>query len=145
GFWKDRLTLAVTAYDRVEKDLIENIPTDISTGPAFITENVGEVDNKGLEFTFNGLLYKSDPVTISLGATLDINRNKLTNIGSLQSTIVQNGAENYVQQNLEGEPLGVYVSTPYTFSDKHHNGIITPDDITYGKSPVVVGEPGPRE
>jgi TonB-linked SusC/RagA family outer membrane protein len=145
GFWRDRFTLAATVYDRDEKDLIENVPIDISTGFSSITTNLGDVDNRGLELTFNGVIFKSDPVTFSLGTTLDVNRNKLNNIGPLQSSIVANGVQNVVQENLEGEPLGVYVSVPYTYKDLNHDGVITPSDITYGKNPVVVGEPGPRE
>jgi TonB-linked SusC/RagA family outer membrane protein len=146
SFWKDRFNLAATVYDRTEKDLVEQPPTDISTGVPFTTTNLGSVDNRGLELTFSGDVYRSEPITVTLGATFDLNRNKLTSLGPIQNFVVNNGiVSGVVQQNLAGQPLGVFTSVPYTYSDLNHDGVIEPNEIKLGTKPVVVGEPGPRE
>jgi TonB-dependent starch-binding outer membrane protein SusC len=144
GFWKDRFTVATTVYDRIEKQLIESVPLDISTGQLSIPTNLGEVDNRGLELSFNGDLFRSRPVTVSLAANFAANRNKLVNFGSIPFSVVSSSL-NTVQENIAGQPLGVYVSVPYTYHDLNHDGVIEPNEITYGSKPTIVGEPGPRD
>jgi TonB-linked SusC/RagA family outer membrane protein len=146
GFWKDRFNVAATVYDRTEKDLIETPPTDISTGVLSTTTNLGAVDNRGLEITFSGDIYRSEPITFTMGATFDLNRNKLTSLGPVQNFVVNNGiVSGVVQQNLAGQPLGVFTSVPYTYADANHDGVIEPNEIHLGSKSVVVGEPGPRD
>jgi hypothetical protein len=85
-------------------------------------------------------------VTFDMTAQLYVERNKLVNQGDLPPTLVASGnTGNGIQYDMGGQPLGVFTAIPYTYSDKHHDGVITPDDITYGSKPVVIGEPGPRE
>ena len=144
GFWKDRFTVATTVYDRIEKQLIESVPLDISTGQLSIPTNLGEVDNRGLELSFNGDLFRSRPVTVALAANFAANRNKLVNFGSIPFSVVSSSL-NTVQENIAGQPLGVYVSVPYTYHDLNHDGVIEPNEITYGSKPTIVGEPGPRD
>ena len=81
-----------------------------------------------------------------MGAFLAVQRNKLVSQGPLPPNVIASGGfGNPIQEDIAGQPVGVFLSVPYTYKDLHHNGIITPDDITYGTKPVFVGEPGPRE
>jgi TonB-dependent starch-binding outer membrane protein SusC len=146
GFWKERFALTATVYDRTEHDLIQAAPVDITTGVLTETTNLGLIDNRGLEVSLTGTIFKSEYVTFDMGAQFYVERNKLVTQGSLQPTLEFSGnTGNGIQYDIGGQPLGVFTSIPYTFSDKHHNGVITPDDITYGSKPVLIGEPGPRE
>jgi hypothetical protein len=84
-------------------------------------------------------------VTVALGVNFDLNRNKLVNFGSIPSSVVSSGSENIIQENIAGQPLGVFISVPYTYKDLNHDGVIEPNEITLGTKPQIVGEPGPRE
>jgi TonB-linked SusC/RagA family outer membrane protein len=146
GFWKERFELTATAYDRTERDLIQAAPVDNSTGQSTVFTNLGLIDNRGLEFDLTGTVVRTRYVTFDMTAQLYVERNKLVNQGDLPPTLVASGnTGNGIQYDMGGQPLGVFTAIPYTYSDKHHDGVITPDDITYGSKPVVIGEPGPRE
>jgi|GEM_PF-1129139 len=146
SFWKDKFSLVVTAYDRTERDLIQAQPIDISTGTGSITTNIGQIDNRGLEFTVITRLVETDPFKFDLATTLNVARNKLVNLGSVGTSVVANGITGaIIQENIGGQPLGVFTSVPYTYKDLNHDGVIEPNEITYGSKPVTVGEPGPRE
>ncbi|MFN4892454.1 MAG: SusC/RagA family TonB-linked outer membrane protein [Bacteroidota bacterium] len=59
GFLKNRITLTVDAYRRVNKDLLLSRPLYQTTGFSSIQQNLGKMENKGLEFLltvipFNG-------------------------------------------------------------------------------------------
>ena len=54
GFFNDRLTASVDVYKRETEDIINNIP--IANGSNFsnyLTTNVGNLENKGIELTLN--------------------------------------------------------------------------------------------
>ncbi len=146
GFWRDRISLVVTAYDRTERDLVQAQPVDISTGIGSIVTNIGKIDNRGLEFTVNARIIQTEPFKFDLASTLNVARNKLVNLGSVGSSDVAFGNTGaIIQENIGGQPLGVFTAVPYTYKDLNHDGVIEPNEITYGSKPVTVGEPGPRE
>lgn len=152
GIAKERATLTVTAYDKTEKNLVQQENIDISTGvgpglpPTFKYSNLGEIDNRGLEFGLAANLFRSRPVTVDLSTNFYLERNLLVNLGKPAAAQLTSGVSgNRLQLDTTGFPLGEYFAVPYTFADKHHDGIITPDDITFGTHAVPVGAPGPRE
>jgi TonB-dependent SusC/RagA subfamily outer membrane receptor len=147
AFWKDRFNVTATVFDRTERDLIQAVPVDISTGQTSVNTNLGEIDNRGLELTFSGRLFDSKPLAIDLSALLDVNRNKLVNLGNLTTppTVANGVGGAIVQANIAGQPLGVFTSVPYTYADANHDGVIEPNEIHYGSKPVTIGEPGPRD
>ncbi len=151
GFDHERFTLTATAYDRTERDLIFAVPLDISVGtigiaPPAENENLGQIDNRGLEAAVNGNIFTTRFVSFDLGITAAIERSKLVNQGTLPPTPISNGISGaVVQEDAAGQPIGEYYAIPYTYSDLNHDGIIEPNEITYGTKPVPVGEPGPRD
>jgi TonB-dependent starch-binding outer membrane protein SusC len=146
GFWKERVTFTATAYDRTERDLITAQPVDISTGQTSEPSNIGVIDNRGLEFNAGANIFTSRYVAFHMDASLYVERNKLVSTGGLPAALEASGVTgNGIQYDMAGAPLGVFMAIPYTYSDKHHDGVITPDDITYGTKPVQIGEPGPRD
>jgi outer membrane receptor protein involved in Fe transport len=151
GFEHERFTLALTAYDRSEQDLIFAVPLDISTGtigiaPPAENENLGKIDNRGLEAAVNGNIFTTRIISLDLGITAAIERSKLVNQGSLPPTPISNGISGAtIQYDEFGEPIGEYYAIPYTYKDLNGDGIIEPNEITYGTKAVPVGEPGPRD
>jgi len=53
GLWQDRLTLTVDYYDKQTKDLLLNVPVPKSLGYSILTQNFGEMENKGVELGIN--------------------------------------------------------------------------------------------
>src|SRR5581483_7161601 len=49
------------------------------------------------------------------------------------------------QRHTPGFPLGGYWQQPYTYADKNHNGIITPDEVTVSPNFSYLGSSLPTE
>ena len=45
----NKLSLDLSIYDMTTKDLIYNVPVPAATGYSFFKQNIGEVQNKGVE------------------------------------------------------------------------------------------------
>lgn len=104
SFFKNALNLSVDYFNKRTKDLIESMPVASVAGVASPPEfNVGEVQNKGLEFTlsynkkvgevnlnFSGNWSLLDNEVVSIGATKFISHtNGVNSLNPLQSTAGQ--------------------------------------------------------
>ncbi|MBB2949310.1 TonB-dependent receptor [Sphingobacterium sp. JUb56] len=106
GFFKNRILLSTDAYLKKTKDLLYNVPTPGTSGFEYITQNIGSIENRGLEFSLQtrnleGAFRWSTNVNISL------NRNKVTSLPKnlLTNGHIQNGNFHILQ---EGLPIGVF-------------------------------------
>ncbi len=79
---RGKLTVTVDWFDRRSKDFLLNIPSSPQTGYNFITLNIGEMRNKGVEFALNYLGAKGRDFQYGASLTLSAIQNKLTKIAS---------------------------------------------------------------
>lgn len=56
GFFKNRLSGEIDVFTKKTKDLLLNVPTPATNGYTFITKNVGDMKNKGIEIVLNGTI-----------------------------------------------------------------------------------------
>ena len=106
GFFKNRILFSTDAYLKKTKDLLYNVPIPGTTGFEFITQNIGSIENRGLEFSLQtrnleGAFSWNTNINVSL------NRNKVTSLPKnlLTGGHIQNGAFHILQ---EGLPIGVF-------------------------------------
>ncbi|MCS3557446.1 MULTISPECIES: TonB-dependent receptor [unclassified Sphingobacterium] len=106
GFFKNRILFSTDAYLKKTKDLLYNVPTPGTSGFEYITQNIGSIENRGLEFSLQtrnleGAFRWSTNVNISL------NRNKVTSLPKnlLTNGHIQNGNFHILK---EGLPIGVF-------------------------------------
>jgi len=59
-FWKNRVSLDVTYFNRVTNDLIVRQPLSPSTGFSFTQSNIGEIKNEGFEADLGIDIFKSE-------------------------------------------------------------------------------------
>lgn len=144
GFLNNRISGSVEYYYRKTKNLLATIPQPAGTNfTNSIVGNVGNMQDKGLEFNITGTIINTKAVTWTANANFTINRNKITNLTAvynpdypgLQVTGISGGtghtiqidqvgyAKNsfYVLQQVygaNGKPLeGVFV-------DRNHDGTV---------------------
>ncbi len=81
GFLNNRITGSVDVYFKKTKDLLNNtiIPPGVNFGNRLFT-NVGNVENKGVEFNVSAIAVKSEDVNWTLGFNLTYNQNKITKL-----------------------------------------------------------------
>ncbi|MBR8536388.1 TonB-dependent receptor [Carboxylicivirga sediminis] len=126
GFFKGRLNATVDVYYKNTEDLLQEIELGPSNGFANMFINRGEIENKGIEFSVDGLVLNKKDFSIDLGANFSLNRNKVKNLGLAPTNVWINGQESsevfyfgssvstgtYFKQPanifMEGQPIGMF-------------------------------------
>ncbi|MBR3884360.1 MAG: SusC/RagA family TonB-linked outer membrane protein [Bacteroidaceae bacterium] len=106
-----RLNLVVDAYIRNTTDLLLDKAKAPSTGVTTAKSNLGEMQNKGLEFQIDGYVFRTNDFYWRLATMAYLNRNKITKINSALEEINKENQENAyttltpLPQYAEGESV----------------------------------------
>ena len=143
GLFDDRLTLTADYYNKQTDDLLLNRPLPSSSGFSSITENVGKVENKGVELTVSSQNLIGE-FKWNTQFNISGNRNKVLELYNGQPIDDIGRGGNRI---MEGQPIGIFYSfeslgvDPSTgdivYADTNFDGQITSDDRT------IVGNPHP--
>ncbi len=106
-----RLNFVVDAYVKNTQDLLLDKSMAPSTGVTTATDNLGEMQNRGIEFQIDGYIFRTNDFYWKLGMMGYANRNKITDINNaLEEMNKQNEANQYssltpLPQYAEGESV----------------------------------------
>jgi len=151
GFLKDRITGEIDAYYKYTKDLLNEIPVPAGTNFAnSVVTNVGNMENKGLEFSINGKIITKQDMYWEVGFNVTYNENRITKLVKVTSASyagaetgdIRGGVGNKIQinskdysarafyvyhqvYNSDGKPIeGLYIDQntdgEINSSDKYH-------------------------
>ena len=110
GLWNGRLNFVLDLYYKKTSDLLLDVPMGFAAGVTNQLQNVGNVENKGIELALNGTLLKRRHLTWTASANLAHNKNRITDMGKTNNVV--QGADN--QQILrKGEALGSFYGLQY--------------------------------
>lgn len=150
AFLQGKLRFTADYYHKRTKDLLNSVALPVSTGYRTTVQNIGEIENKGFEFSVDADVVNTADVKWNVNANIAFNRNKVLKLYNGQDifgTSLYTGSLNdYVNLLREGQPLGVfygYVETGYTadgnlmYEDRSKDGSISAADKTY------IGDPNP--
>lgn len=114
GLFDQRVTFEVDAYYKKTSDLLLIIPKGLGASVSNALENIGNVENKGIEFSVNGDLIRRKKLLWTAGANIAFNHNEVTSTGS-NNDIIQGG----LNQNIirAGHPLGSFYALQFTGLD----------------------------
>ncbi len=116
AFLKGRLTFTVDAYRKKITNLLYNYQSlfYIGGGQSY-QRNLGSLENKGLEFALGGTPISSGKFIWTTNLTLSFNRNKVLNLGGLDSVINGNVGSAQVGNSIlvVGEPIGDFFGFKY--------------------------------
>jgi TonB-linked SusC/RagA family outer membrane protein len=76
----NKVNLSLAYYIKETKDLLFNNPIPLSTGQPSKPENIGTMENSGLELEAGWMPYDKDDLSISLNANLSTLKNELTEL-----------------------------------------------------------------
>ena len=79
GFLDNRLTASIDLYKKNTENLLLNRPVPSYTGFSVLLDNVGSLENKGLELTLGGTPLKGD-FTWNTSANISFNRSEVTQL-----------------------------------------------------------------
>jgi TonB-dependent starch-binding outer membrane protein SusC len=149
GFLENRFTLSLDYYIKNTRDLLNTVPLPSSLGYAFTYQNIGKVQNKGLEIGASAAILEG-PFTWNVSANLSMNKNKVVKLHEGNDVLGEAINISVINDNInilrEGEAIGSfygYVSNGYddngfvTYEDFNGNGIRDIGDKR------IIGDPNP--
>lgn len=80
GLWNNRLDLSVDVYNRVSTDLLQDRTLPLESGANSMTDNLGSVQNKGIEVALNANVINSKELKWSVSGSFTANQNKILNL-----------------------------------------------------------------
>lgn len=149
GLLDDRVGFELTYYNKTSENALisRRLPPSLGVS-ATRFDNLGEVQNKGLEGLLSLRLIDRPRFQWEATVTGARTENELTDIGIDPSTgepippiIFGLGGDS--QRHQEGFPLGSYFGTKYTFEDADNNGLIDPSELTFEEEQSFLGSPFP--
>ncbi|MGY4537176.1 TonB-linked SusC/RagA family outer membrane protein [Mucilaginibacter sp. UYNi724] len=135
GLFDNRINIVLDAYYKKTTDLLLNVPLPFYTGYASLLQNVGSVENKGIEFSLNTDNIKTNSFSWKTNIVIAANRNKVLNLGPNVSSyfpLAPTGRQSPVIVKI-GQPVG-------TFWGYGTNGLLTATDII-NHVPLLTGVP----
>ena len=108
-FWKG-INVTIDAYNTKNKNLLLAVPTATSTGFFEFMDNVGEVNNKGIEFAVDGTFFKKGDFSVGGGFNIGFNRNKVVSLpdsdgDGVGDSILQATSDGTSQMIAEGRDI----------------------------------------
>ncbi len=108
GLLKNRVTGTIEYYRTRTKDLLVNRAIEQVTGYSRKIVNLGEIENKGLEFALNGDVIRNSDFTLSLGAMFNLNRNKIISLYGEDNDGDGIEDDDIANRWFIGQPIDVY-------------------------------------
>lgn len=111
GLFQNRIYLTADYYNRITTDLLLSVQVPTLTGFASAVRNIGQVENKGMEFALatrniNGTGTRGFTWTTDLN--LSFNRNKVLALGPTGDAIRSSSGIGETNITLIGQPLGSF-------------------------------------
>lgn len=132
GLFNNRVNLTFDVYHKKTTDLLLYVPFPLYTGYASQLENVGSVENKGVELGISSENIKTKDFSWRSTFLIAANRNKVVSIGGSNSFFP-------IAPTGQVSPVIVQVGLPVgTFWGYATNGLLTAEDIQK-KVPVLAG------
>jgi iron complex outermembrane receptor protein len=151
GFLKDRIYGSLDFYQRNTKDLLSWVPVPAGSNLSnYINRNIGELENKGFEFTIGGKAISKENLSWDVGFNMTYNKNKITELYQ-GASIATGGIAGGVGNNIQEQAVGQATNTFYVYEqvydmdgnpieglyvDRNGDGEITTADKYYFKKPA---------
>ena len=119
GFLNGRITGGIDVYYRQTKGLINYIPVSaLSNLKNYLTTNIGNLENTGVEFEFNTIPVETRDWNWRLGANVAWNKNKITKLTAVESDksgVETGGISGGVGNNIQMHQVGYPTSSFYVY------------------------------
>jgi iron complex outermembrane receptor protein len=151
GFLKDRIYGSVDLYQRTTTDLLSWVPVDAGSNLSnYINRNIGELENKGIEFSIAYKAIEKQDLSWDIGFNMTYNKNKITELYQ-GASIATGGIAGGVGNNIQEQAVGQATNTFYVYEqvydedgnpieglyvDRNGDGEITTSDKYYFKKPA---------
>lgn len=128
GLWDNRLTFDFDYYVKNTTDLLLRVPLPRETGFTSALQNIGEVENKGIELSLNATPVDKGDFRWNFRVNVSQNRNQILDIGDASNIISSSPGPNlndFIAQ--VGDPVGSFY------------GLVTDGIYNYSDFPIFDG------
>jgi TonB-linked SusC/RagA family outer membrane protein len=156
GIMDNRVYGAIEVYQRKTKDLLNFVPVPAGTNLTnFITTNVGDLENKGVELSLNVAAIRSEKASWEIGGNVTFNKNKITKLTATDDPNylgvftgdISGGVGNKIQIHSVGYAASTFFVYEQVYDDKgvpieglyvdrNGDGKVTPEDRYRYKNPA---------
>lgn len=150
GFVNNRVRLTADYYIKQTKDLLNSVQLPLSLGYVTTLQNIGEIQNKGVEVQLGATLVERK-FKWDISGNIAFNRNKVVSLyggQDIQGTVYSvNTDNNFINLLREGKPFGAFYGYElegldenghFLYKDLNGDGVrLTPQDRTW------IGDPNP--
>lgn len=122
GLWSSKALLSVDYYTKKTEDILLSRILPEFIGPTLITQNAGEVENKGFDISLNTVLYEKNDLSVNSIFNLSSNKNKVVSlVDGIDNMVLGN---TYYGNTFPVNPTRVEVGKPIsTFRGYHFEGV----------------------
>jgi len=150
GFLNNRITGELDYYIRKTSNLLYNVPVPGTSGFTTQYQNVGSMENKGVELVLNANIIDGRDFKWSAGGNISWNQNKITRLDGDTDTLPGNDGR-YLNSLIVGQPIGIFYGPKYAGVDPANgdalyylaDGKTTTNDYNDAGN-FVVGNPNPK-
>lgn len=97
SLFNNKLTLDVDVYQRKTKDMLMEVPQPYTSGFAVIDENIGSLENRGIDVTLGTTLFQNQDWHVGFTKTFNYNQAKITELfHGLDEWIIPNTGLSYI-------------------------------------------------
>ncbi|MCD7977284.1 MAG: TonB-dependent receptor [Tannerellaceae bacterium] len=111
GFFDNRLNATIDYYYKRTNDLLYQRALPASSGFVSRLENIGTIDNKGLEITIDAYIIDNKNFKWNLNINNSINRNKIISLGDGRTEII-NPSGGITAGDIQSQPSILKVGSP---------------------------------
>ena len=151
-FWQNRISLDLSIYNKVTKDLIIDRPLDPSTGYTETKTNIGKIENKGIELDL-GMDWLGQDKNIKWNTNVNWTTNEavVVDLGQDTDKIIYTGFSNLGNAAIPGHSLGTIMGTSITRDSKVENFKWLPGNFVVNNQgsydertePTIIGDANP--
>lgn len=143
AFLSNRIYGSVEYYVRQTTNLLSYVPVPAGSNLSnYITKNIGDLENRGVEFSINGKIISKPEMYWELGFNATFNKNEITNLydgAMIETGGIAGGVGNNIQVHAVGQPRNTFYVYEQVYDekgmpieglyvDRNGDGQITTDD-----------------
>ncbi|HJQ55135.1 MAG TPA: SusC/RagA family TonB-linked outer membrane protein [Gemmatimonadaceae bacterium] len=118
GFLNNRLNGSLEYYVKNTHDLLLTVPVPQPAVVGDRIENIGRLQNKGIEFSLDGLVMQRNDFSWNAGLVYSHDKNKIVNLGARtfipdSKASGQGQSDQFTQRIMVGQPIGTFVGPEF--------------------------------
>ena len=141
-FFRNKLSLGITYYDRVTEDAILFLDVAPTTGFSSTPTNAAEITNQGLELDLNWNVMRKGDFSWDINGFWSQNKNVVTDLAGVQSVFLA-GFTGTSSRVVEGEPMATLWGTGFLRDDNGELDLRSDGFPQISPEEGVLGDPNP--